>query len=769
MGHPSRRRWSIVLVLGLVAFLGVVVGTFSPAQAVTPVATVDDATTSGTNRFAFSGTWVTCTGCNTGAYQNSFKYSATSGSALTFTFVGGQAALYGFKEPQGGIATVSVDGGAAVDVDYYSASRALVPVFTTPALASGTHTVTLTVSGRTSNLYTAVNIDKGEVYAATATTTTTTTVPTTTTTVPTTTTTVPTTTTTVPTTTTTVPTTTTTTTAPPTTTTTTTTTPVSSVTVDDAVTSGTNRFAYSGTWVTCGGCNAGAYQGSFRYAPFSGASLTFTFTGSQAALKGFKEPQGGIAAVSVDGGSSSDVSFFASSQSLSTVYTTPVLANGSHVVTLSFTGRTQGSSATINIDSATVSSGGVVPTTTTTVPTTTTTVPTTTTTVPTTTTTTTAPPTTTTTTTTTPVSSVTVDDAVTSGTNRFAYSGTWVTCGGCNAGAYQGSFRYAPFSGASLTFTFTGSQAALKGFKEPQGGIAAVSVDGGSSSDVSFFASSQSLSTVYTTPVLANGSHVVTLSFTGRTQGSSATINIDSATVSSGGVVPTTTTTVPTTTTTTVPVPTQGTVSFTFDDGKMSQYDYARPALNAAGFKGTFYIISDALTWGSANMNASQVSQVASEGHEIGNHSKSHPYLSQMSAAALQQEFADSQAAISSATGVTPRSCAYPYGSYNATVTSVAAQYFRSCRTTEGGQNTASTDHYTLATFYVHTSTTGAMIRAAVDQAKANGTWLILCYHGVGVADGGYGDDVDGPTFQSHLDAVKASGVTVKTVGAVIG
>ncbi len=747
MRHPSRRRWSMALVLGLAALLGVVAGTFSPAQAATPVATVDDATTSGTNKFAFSGTWVTCTGCNTGAYQNSFKYSATTGSALTFTFVGGQAVLHGFKEPQGGIATVSVDGGPAVDVDYYSATRALVPVFTTPELAGGTHTVTVTVSGRSSSLHKAVNIDKGEVFAATGTTTTTTT------------------TTTVPTTTTTVPTTTTTTTAPPTTTTTTTTStaPASSVAVDDAVTSGANRFAYTGTWVACGGCNVGAYQNSFRYAPFSGASLTFTFTGSQAALKGFKEPQGGIAAVSVDGGPSSDVSFFASSQSLSTVYTTPVLANGAHVVTMSFTGRTQGSSATINIDSATVTSGGVVPTTTTT----TTTVPTTTTTVPTTTTTTTAPPTTTTTSTA-PASSVAVDDAVTSGANRFAYTGTWVACGGCNVGAYQNSFRYAPFSGASLTFTFTGSQAALKGFKEPQGGIAAVSVDGGPSSDVSFFASSQSLSTVYTTPVLANGAHVVTMSFTGRTQGSSATINIDSATVASDGVVPTTTTTAPTTTTT-APVPTQGTVSFTFDDGKMSQFDFARPALNAAGFQGTFYIISDALTWGSTNMNASQVRQVADEGHEIGNHSKSHPYLNQMTAAALQQEFSASQAAISSATGITPKSCAYPYGAYNSTVTSVAAQYFRSCRTTNGGQNSASADRYTLATYYVHTSTTGAMIRAAVDQAKADGTWLILCYHGVGVADGGYGDDVDGPTFQSHIDAVKASGVTVKTVGSVIG
>ncbi|MFZ0161688.1 MAG: polysaccharide deacetylase family protein, partial [Kineosporiaceae bacterium] len=45
-----------------------------------------------------------------------------------------------------------------------------------------------------------------------------------------------------------------------------------------------------------------------------------------------------------------------------------------------------------------------------------------------------------------------------------------------------------------------------------------------------------------------------------------------------------------------------GVVSFTFDDGKITQYTNARPALNAAGIKGTFYMISDALTWGSTNM-----------------------------------------------------------------------------------------------------------------------------------------------------------------------
>ncbi len=382
-----------------------------------------------------------------------------------------------------------------------------------------------------------------------------------------------------------------------------------------------------------------------------------------------------------------------------------------------------------------------------------------------------------------------LDERVTSGTNRFSYAGTWVDCGACNPGAYQNSFKYAPSAGASLTLTFTGTQAALVGYREPQGGIASVSVDGSPAVDVNYYAATRTLASVYTTPVLGAGTHVVSMTFTGRTNGSSPTINIDRAIVYSGGATATTTTTAPTTTTTaptttttaptttttaptttttapttttTAPTSTSGVVSFTFDDGKTNQYAYARPVLNAAGFHGTFFIISDALTWGSSNMNASQARQLAAEGHEIGNHSRDHANLATLSAAGVQQQLADSQAAITSAVGVTPRTCAYPYGTYNSTVTSIAAQFFRACRSTDGGQNSAATDRYKLATLYVRTGTTGADVRAAAEQAKANNTWLILCYHGVGNV--GSNDDVSAATFQSHVDAVKAAGVPVKTV-----
>jgi peptidoglycan/xylan/chitin deacetylase (PgdA/CDA1 family) len=209
------------------------------------------------------------------------------------------------------------------------------------------------------------------------------------------------------------------------------------------------------------------------------------------------------------------------------------------------------------------------------------------------------------------------------------------------------------------------------------------------------------------------------------------------------------------------------TVSFTFDDGKSNQLSNAVPVLDAANMKGTFFIISDALSWGSSYLTPAQVKTIADDGHEIGNHTKTHANLTKLSASGVRTEFSKSQTKITAAAGKAPRTCAYPYGATNSTVRSVAAEFFRGCRTTDGGTNTSSTDSYKLRTFYVHTSTSASQIRAAVDKAAADKVWLILCYHGVGKVSSS--DDVSADTFAAHVKTVKASGVQVRTVGQVLG
>ena len=182
--------------------------------------------------------------------------------------------------------------------------------------------------------------------------------------------------------------------------------------------------------------------------------------------------------------------------------------------------------------------------------------------------------------------------------------------------------------------------------------------------------------------------------------------------------------------------------------------------MNTAGVKGTFFIIGDAFTWGATNMNAAQVKTLATDGHEIGNHTQNHPYLTSLNSTQIRAEFTQSQNAIAAATGITPKNCAYPYGASNATVQTIAKTYFTSCRGVTGGQNTLGSNTYDLRTYYVQTSTTAAQIRAAADQAKANNTWLVLIYHGVGTVQSS--DDVSTSTFTAHVNAVK------ETVGATV-
>ncbi len=57
-------------------------------------------------------------------------------------FSGTQIKLFGTKDVHHGIATVSIDGGSEVDVDFYASSRGdNTLVWISPTLSNGSHTV----------------------------------------------------------------------------------------------------------------------------------------------------------------------------------------------------------------------------------------------------------------------------------------------------------------------------------------------------------------------------------------------------------------------------------------------------------------------------------------------------------------------------------------------------------------------------------------------------------------------------------------------------
>lgn len=113
-------------------------------------------------------------------------------------------------------------------------------------------------------------------------------------------------------------------------------------------------FAYAGSWSTSTGA-AGKYQGDDHYSSTTASSYTFRFYGQQAALYGAMAPHHGQGSVRIDGGTAVTIDQYAGArQDNVLLYVTPLLARGSHRVTVTVKGTHHPASTgnTITIDRA---------------------------------------------------------------------------------------------------------------------------------------------------------------------------------------------------------------------------------------------------------------------------------------------------------------------------------------------------------------------------------------------------------------------------------
>jgi peptidoglycan-N-acetylglucosamine deacetylase len=111
-----------------------------------------------------------------------------------------------------------------------------------------------------------------------------------------------------------------------------------------------------------------------------------------------------------------------------------------------------------------------------------------------------------------------------------------------------------------------------------------------------------------------------------------------------------------------------GYVGLTYDDGPTGSTSTLLNTLRANGARATMFNIGQKV-----QQNPSAAASQISAGMWVGNHSWTHPHLTQMSQAQIQSELSQTQNAIRSATGTTPRLFRPPYGETNATLKSVEA------------------------------------------------------------------------------------------------
>ncbi|WP_081750250.1 polysaccharide deacetylase family protein [Paenibacillus massiliensis] len=99
-------------------------------------------------------------------------------------------------------------------------------------------------------------------------------------------------------------------------------------------------------------------------------------------------------------------------------------------------------------------------------------------------------------------------------------------------------------------------------------------------------------------------------------------------------------------------------VALTFDDGPDRTYTEAvLDVLKEYNVKGTFFVIG-----GQVKQYPDTMQRMVREGHEVGNHSWSHPHLTKLSKEKIHNELANTDKVIREISGVTPRLMRPPYG-----------------------------------------------------------------------------------------------------------
>jgi peptidoglycan/xylan/chitin deacetylase (PgdA/CDA1 family)/lysophospholipase L1-like esterase len=201
-----------------------------------------------------------------------------------------------------------------------------------------------------------------------------------------------------------------------------------------------------------------------------------------------------------------------------------------------------------------------------------------------------------------------------------------------------------------------------------------------------------------------------------------------------------------------------GAVSLTFDDGTQSQLSLGIPALNARGMKGTFFVITD---WVGGAWDPWKNAAIA--GHEIGSHTKSHPYLTTLSTSQLIDELGGSLPLIDAQiTSQNVFSLAYPYGDVNSTVSSVARDYYSAARGVDCGLNQPPYDFYNVRACSPDSLDD---VYYQTDAAEQQGKWLVTFFHSL---DGtGYGAWVIGE-LEDYLDYLKARDLWVGPFDALV-
>lgn len=184
-------------------------------------------------------------------------------------------------------------------------------------------------------------------------------------------------------------------------------------------------------------------------------------------------------------------------------------------------------------------------------------------------------------------------------------------------------------------------------------------------------------------------------------------------------------------------------VSLTFDDSMKEHYTIVAPELEKRGFRGTFWMCGG---WMPADPQAdtthftwAEAKEMSDKGHEMSNHSWSHPYLTMLSEEELVEQIRKNDEAILANLGKPSTTFCFPYNAFNEAVLEKVMIGRIGARLKEfwlGGQH--SPKEYLTKT---------------VEDALASGSWITGMTHGINY---GYDCYTDPTEFTDFLDYLKS-------------
>lgn len=220
-------------------------------------------------------------------------------------------------------------------------------------------------------------------------------------------------------------------------------------------------------------------------------------------------------------------------------------------------------------------------------------------------------------------------------------------------------------------------------------------------------------------------------------------------------------------------------VSLTFDDFAHSAWSIGRPILDAAGFRGTYYVASafapnnsgGAIPFGTVEgieyYDLDDLAELHQSDHEIGCHTAGHRRISRLTSTELTDSLDSNARFLDEVLGERLRldSFAYPQGFANARTKRLCAARFQSCRGTLAGINSGWFDLAQLKAVALNERFAIADLQRYLDQLSRRGGWLILFGHEVEPEPSKWG--CTPKLLSAVVDAVARSGFEVDSVGRV--